>query len=159
MAFAAALGPLISGLASIGGALVSASAMNAQANSETEIATFNANEQRKAAGLAQSRGAIESEKRDKEGQRQAAIARATMAQGGAATDTGTSLLLEQEFAAQKDYNKNIAMFNAKTEQANLLNKAAATEFEGQIRSNASRASGTAALLTGFAKSLGSIKFG
>ena len=162
MAAFALIGPIISGLASVAGGLISMSAANSQADAEEKMARYNADRQREQAALAQSKGAAEAKQTEDKGRRQAALARATMAQGGAATDTGTPLLLEQEFAAETSWRANMQMANAKNEQSNLMNKAAAQEFEGQIRANASRASGTAALLSGFAgaaKSLGGSKFG
>ena len=157
MAAFALIGPLISGLASIAGGLISMSAANSQANAEESIARWNADRQREQAALAQSKGAADAAETQRKGERQAALARATLAQGGAAIDTGTPLLLEQEFASETAWRSNLQIANAKNEQANLLNKASAQEFEGQVRANASRASGTAALLSGFAgaaKSLG-----
>lgn len=158
MAFAALIGPLISGLASIGGAIMSASAQSKQADAEQEMANWNAARQREQAALAQSKGAVDAAEQEKKGRRNAALARATMAQGGAATDTGTPLLLEQEFASETMWRSNMTMANARNEQGNLMNKASAQEYEGKIRADASRASATASLLSGFAgaaKTLGS----
>lgn len=162
MAMLGAIGPLISGIASMAGAVVSAAAMSSQADAEEQMAKWNADRQREQAALEQSKGAIESDRREKEGRRQAAMARATFAQGGAQTDTGTPLLLEQEFAAETAWRSNMEMANATIQQRNLLNKAAATEYEGQIRANSSRAQASASLLSGFAgvvKGFGSSKFG
>ena len=150
MAFAAAIGPLISGIASLAGAAMSASAMSSQADAEQQMAKWNADRQREQAALTQSKGALESDEESRKGRRQAATARAAFAQSGAATDTGTPLLLEQEFASETQWRANMAMTNATIEQRNLLNKAAAQEYEGQIKANASRATGTAQLLSGFA---------
>lgn len=136
--------------------------MSSQANAEQQMAKWNADRQREQAALAQSKGALESEDQSRKGRRQAALAQAAFAQGGAATDTGTPLLLEQEFASETQWRSNMAMANATIEQRNLLNKAAATEYEGQIRANASRTQATASLLGGFAglaKGLGSSSFG
>lgn len=150
MAFAAAIGPIISGIASLAGAMVSASAMNAQAQAEQQMAKWNADRMREQAALAQAKGALEAAEQERKGKREAGIARAAFAQSGAATDTGTPLLLEQEFAAETQWRSNMAMANATIEQRNLLNKAAATEYEGQIRAQASRTQATASLLSGFA---------
>lgn len=136
--------------------------MSSQASAEQQMAKWNADRQREQAALAQSKGALESEDQSRKGRRQAALAQAAFAQGGAATDTGTPLLLEQEFASETQWRSNMAMANATIEQRNLLNKAAATEYEGQIRANASRTQATASLLGGFAglaKGLGSSSFG
>lgn len=150
MAMLGAIGPLISGMASLAGAVVSASAMSAQADAEEQMAKWNADRQREQAALEQSKGAIESARREKEGKRQAALARATFAQAGAQTDTGTPLLLEQSFAAETAWRSNMEMANATVQQRNMLNKAAATEYEGQIRANASRSQATSSLLGGVA---------
>lgn len=150
MAFAAAIGPIISGIASVAGAAMSASAMNQQANAEQAMAKWNADRQREQAALAQAKGALEADDATRKGRREAGSARAAFAQSGAATDTGTPLLLEQEFASETQWRSNMAMANATIEQRNLLNKAAATEYEGKIRADASRAQASAALLSGFA---------
>lgn len=162
MAMLGAIGPVISGVASIAGAAVSFAAMQSQADAEEKMAQWNADRQREQAAIEQSKGAIESERREKEGRRQAALARATFAQGGSQTDTGTPLLLEQEFAAETAWRSNMEMTNATIQQRNMLNKASATEYEGQIKAQSSRAQGTAALLGGLgsaAKSFGQAKFG
>ena len=162
MAFAAAIGPIISGIASLAGAAISASAMNKQASAEEQMAKWNADRQREQAALVQSKGALDAEEESRKGRRQAAMAQAAFAQGGAATDTGTPLLLEQDFASETQWRSNMAMTNATIEQRNLLNKAAAQEYEGQIRAQASRSQATASLLGGFAgavKSFGSARLG
>jgi hypothetical protein len=150
MAFAAMAGPIISGIASMAGAAASASAMNAQADGEEKVAKWNADRMREEAAWAQGKGAVDARMREKEGSKQAAKARATMAQGGSAIDTGTPLLLEQEFASETAYRSNVEMANAIKQQRTLENKAAGIEYEGKIKADASRASGRAALLGGFA---------
>ena len=150
MAMAAAIGPIISGVASLAGAMVSASAMNAQADQEEEISRWNAQRQREKAALAQAKGAQESRVKQEEGDRAMATARAAAAQGGGATDTGTPLLLQQEFAKNTFYNTEVAMFNAKVEQGDLNNDAKITEYEGQVRADATRTQATASLISGFA---------
>ena len=155
MAFAAAIGPIVSGIASIAGAAMSASAMNSQAQAEQAMAKWNADRQREQAALAQAKGALEAQEAETKGKREAGIARAAFAQSGAATDTGTPLLLEQEFASETQWRSNVQMANATIEQKNLLNKAAATEYEGTIRANASRSQASAELLKGFAGAVSS----
>ena len=150
MAFAAAIGPIVSGIASLAGAMASASAMNAQADAEEEMAAYNAARQREEAAWAQSKGALESSSKEKEGERRAAQMRATQAQGGAATDTGTTLLLEQSFAAETQWQSDVAMANANKESSTLINKSRITEYEGKIRANASRAQAKASLISGLA---------
>lgn len=156
MAFAALAGPLISGVASIAGAAASASAMNSQAKAEEQMAAWNAARYREEAAWAQGKGALDAAAREKEGAKRAATARAAMAQGGVATDTGTPLLLQETFASETAYRSNVEMANAQKQQRNLENKANITEYEGKIRADASRAQGRAALLSGFAGAAGGI---
>ncbi len=150
MAFAAAIGPIISGIASLAGAAVSASAMNSQADAEEQIAAYNAEQQRREAAWAQARGAQEAGQREKEGERKSATARAAQAQGGVATTEGSPLLLQQEFAVETMFSSNVAMANATKEQRTLEDKAKITLYEGQVRANASRAQATAGLISGVA---------
>ena len=150
MAFAAAIGPIVSGIASLAGAMVSASAMSAQADQEEAISQWNAQRQREKASLAQAKGAQEARQRQEQGDQAAAKYRAVVAQGGASTTEGTPLLMQQEFATDTFYNSNVAMFNAKTEQSDLNTKATVTEWEGKVRADGTRAKATASLIGGFA---------
>lgn len=146
MAFAAAIAPIF-GL--IGGAM-QASAMNKQADAEEKIAAWNAERYKENAAWAQGTGAVKSAQQRREGERQAAKARAAMAQGGVATDTATPLLLLREFASETAHRENVVMANAQKEQADLNNKASITLYEGKVRADATRAQAQAALLGGFA---------
>lgn len=150
MAMMAAIGPIVSGIASLAGAMVSASAMQDQAQAERDQAAYNAQRDREKASLAQAKGAQESRAREREGESAAAKHRAVVAQGGASTTEATPLLMQQEFATDTFYNSNVAMFNARTEQADLRNKASITEYEGEIRARGSEAKATASLISGFA---------
>lgn len=151
MAFAAAaIGGIVSGIASLAAASAQSSALEEQADAEEKISRYNADRKREEASYAQAKGAQESEQKEKEGRRQAAIARAARAQGGIATDSGTSLLLESEFAAETEYSVDVAMANAQREQRDFENSAKITEYEGTVRANASRAKAGAARLSGFA---------
>lgn len=150
MAFAAAAGPLISGVASIAGAAASASGMNKQAQAEEQIAAWNAARYREEASWAQSKGALDAAEREKQGRIQAAKARATMAQSGTAIDTGTPLLLDQNFASETMWRSNVEMANATKTQRDFQNKASITEYEGKVRADASRTQAKAALLGGVA---------
>ena len=150
MAFAAAIGPIIGAVASLAGSIVSASAMSAQAQQEEQIAQWNAQRQREKASLAQAKGAQEARLRQEQGEQAAAKHRAVVAQGGASTTEGTPLLMQQEFASDTFYNSNVAMFNAKSEQSDLNNKANVTEWEGKVKAQGTRAQATAALISGFA---------
>jgi hypothetical protein len=146
MAFAALAAPIF-GL--IGGAM-QASAMNKQADAEEKIAKWNADRYREEAAWAQGTGAVKSAEVLREGERQAAKARAAMAQGGVATDTGTPLLITREFASETAHRENVTMANARNDQRKLTDKANITEYEGKVRAEATRAQATASLLGGFA---------
>src|SRR5690606_9766810 len=150
ISFAAAIGPVISGIASLAGAIVSASAMSAQAAQEEELARWNADRQREEAAWAQAKGAADAAIREKEYKRAASKAKAVLAQSGASTTEGTPLLVQQEFAAEKMFASNIEMANATKQQRDMLNRAAATEWEGRIRADAARANATASLISGVA---------
>lgn len=150
MAMAAAIGPIISGIASLAGAMISARAQMQQAEMQEQIAETNAiNEERKAA-LAQSKGAIASAQKGKEYDRAAAQARAVMAQSGVSTTEGTPLLQQEDFAAQKFWDTNIVMTDAIIEQSDRQGKADITRFEGAMQAQASRAQATASLISGAA---------
>ena len=156
MAFAALIGPLISGLASIGGAILSASAQSQQADQQEQIAQWNAQRDREQAAWAQSKGAVDSYQKTREGEMQSAKARASQAEGGASTSEGSPLLLQQKFASETQWRANLAMADATNQQRNLENKASAEEYQGQVSANASRSSASASLLSGFAGGIKSI---
>lgn len=150
MAFAAAAGPIISGVASLAGAAMSASAMNSQASAEQQMSAWNAQRMREEAAWAQSKGALDAAEREKQGRQQASKARAALAQSGVAIDTGTPLLLEQNFASETAFRSDVEMANATKTQRDYLNKAAATEYEGAVKAQASRTQAKASLLGGVA---------
>lgn len=153
MAFAAAIGPIISGIASLAGAAISFAASSSQASAEEEIAAQNAAELRKKAAWEQSRGAAESHAKSREYDTKVATARAAMAQGGISTTEGTPLLLQQQFASDKWYDTSIIMANARNQQRTDMAKADIVAYEGQMRANATRSQGMAGLLSGFASGI------
>ncbi len=150
MAFAAAAGPIISGVASLAGAAMSASAMNSQASAEQQMSAWNAQRMREEAAWAQSKGALDAAEREKQGRQQASKARAALAQSGVAIDTGTPLLLEQNFASETAFRSDVEMANATKTQRDYLNKASSIEYEGAIKAQSSRTQAKAALLGGIA---------
>lgn len=156
MAFAAAIGPIIGAVASIAGAAISASAMNAQAQREEEIANYNAEMDRRKAALAQSQGALESSKLAKKYDQASAMNRAITAESGFSTTEGTPLLQQQHFAAQKMWDTNIQMADATIKQRDLLDQAQITQWEGQEKARATRIQAGASLLGGFAGAVKSI---
>jgi hypothetical protein len=150
MAFAAMAGPMISGIASIAGASASANAGKKQGDAEEKISAWNAARYREEAAWAQSKGALDAAEREKQGRRKASEARAAMAQGGAAIDTGTPLMMEQTFASETAWRSDVEMANATKTQRDFENKASITLYEGKIRADASRTQAKASLLSGIA---------
>lgn len=124
--------------------------MNKQADAEEQISKWNADRMREESAWAQSKGALDAGEREKQGRIKASEARATMAQGGAALDTGTPLLMEQEFASETMFRSDVEMANATKTQRDYINKANVTEYEGKIKADASRTQARAALLGGVA---------
>ena len=156
MAFAAAIGPIIGAISSIGGAFISAGAQNQQANQQQEIANYNAARDREQAAIAQSKGAVDSYQKTREGEINSARGRAAEAEGGAQTTDGSPLLLQQKFASETQWRSNLAMADATNSQRNLENKASVEEYQGQVQANASRTQAGASLLSGFAGGIKSI---
>lgn len=156
MAFAAAIGPIIGAVASIAGAAVSASAMQAQADREEQIANYNAEMDRRKAALAQSQGALEASKTAKKYDQAAAMNRAIFAEANISTTEGTPLLQQQQFAAQKMWDTNIQMADATIKQRDLLDQATITQWEGQEKAKSTRTMAGATLLSGFAGAVKSI---
>lgn len=155
---AAAIAPMISGVASLAGAAASASASNRQAQAEEQISQWNAARYREEAAWAQSKGSLDAAEREKQGRIKAAEARAAMAQGGAQIDTGTPLMLEQRFASETAWRSNVEMANATKTQRDFENKAEIALYEGKVRADASRTQGKAALLGGISSAVsGAVK--
>ncbi len=150
MAFAAAIGPMISGIASMAGAMASASAMNEQAAAQEEMAAWNAARERETAAYKQGEGAVKSARKKREYDEKAAAARAIGAQGGLDTTTGSLLTNEMEFAKLSRADEQIEMYKAETEKNAHLNKASIEEYEGKIKADSARSQASASLLSGFA---------
>jgi hypothetical protein len=150
MAFAAAIGPMISGVASLAGAAASASAMNAQADAEEQIAHWNAERQREKANQARGEAAVKAWEAERKGQRTAATARAVAAQSGVSTTRGSPALLDREFAAEIAWESNKATYVGETEYNDWTNKSKVTLYEGKIRADSTRAQARASLLGGVA---------
>lgn len=130
--------------------MVAASAANAQADQQEQMAQWNAARQREQAAWAQSKGALDAYQKEREGREKAAEARAAQAQGGLDTTTGSPLLLQQKFASETMWQSNVVMANADKEKSDWLNKASITEYEGKVKADALRSQAGASLLSGFA---------
>lgn len=153
MAFAAAIGPIISGIAGIAGAMISASAANDQAAAERAVAEANARELEKQAAREQSIGAQRSEQVARKAEQEQAKTRAALAQGGVSTVKGLGPLLDEEIEGLKFFNQNVEMTNAQDKQRTLEAKADITRFEGEVKARGEEAKGRAGLLGGFASAV------
>lgn len=150
MAMMGAIGGIIGGVASMAGSMMSAKAQQEGADREREISKWNAARQREEAAWAQSKGATEARQKEREVTLIAGKAAATMAQSGISTTSGTPLLLQQQFEADKVYNSRVEMANASKTQNDMMNRAAITEYEGETQARAMEAQAKATLLSGFA---------
>jgi hypothetical protein len=148
MAFAAAIGPIVSGIASMAGAMASASAANQQAEGERAAGEYNRIERYKKAAWLQSKGAADSAEKTKEYERAAATARAVQAAGGLATTEGSPLLSQMKFGEDERHKTNIIMANAITEQRQEQARGDIEKFQADVKANATQAQGQAGLLSG-----------
>lgn len=156
MAMMAAVGGLISGVASMAGAAASASAQREEAERVRQAGEYNAREYKINAAIEQSRGAGESEKEGLKGKQAVARQRAAMAQAGLTTDTGTPLLLQEETVGRTKYNQSVAMFEGLTRQRGNMARAEITKFESETQARSLENRAQATLLSGFASGVGSI---
>lgn len=153
MAMAAMLVSTVVGLV---GSFAQASAMNAQAKAQEQIAEFNARQQEIEASRRQAEGQLRGQLEEKEAQSLSARARAGFAQMGIDTTQGTPLLLEQDLAAEGQFRKNLEIASAQNEQRSLQESAKGERYEGKVRAMASRAQARASLLGGIGSAFGSI---
>jgi len=150
MAFAAAIGPIIGAIASLAGALISASAQKQAADDEERAAKWNAARDREEASYAQASGALEAKQLKREADQAASRSRAARAQSGLAGGTGSGLLLEESFESKGGFNQRVAVFNSNREAKRLENQADIGVYEGKVRANAKRAQASASIISGFA---------
>jgi hypothetical protein len=153
---------LISAVAGLAGSLAQASALNAQAKAQEQIAEFNAAQQRIEANRRQAEGAARAFQEERNAQSLAGKARAAFAQIGVDTTQGSPLLLEQDLTKEGAYRSNIAVSDAANEQRNLQEAAKATIYEGKIRAMASRSQAAASILGGIGSAfsaLSKVSFG
>jgi hypothetical protein len=147
---------LVSAVVGLAGSFMQASAMNAQAKAQEQIAEFNAKQKEVEASRRQAEGQLRGQLEEKEAQSLSARARAGFAQIGVDTTQGSPLLLEQELAAEGQFRKNLEIASAQNEQRSLQEGAKADRFEGKIRAMASRAQAKASLLGGIGSAFGSL---
>ena len=150
MAFAAMIGPIISGIAGLAGAMVSASAARDQADAERAVSAANAEELRKKASREQAIGAQESQRVADKVRQQSALTRASEAQAGLSTSEGTPLLLQGILAQKGWYEGQVAMTNAEDKQRTDLARGDIERFQGEVKASSLEKSANAGLLGGFA---------
>ena len=153
---AAAIGPAIGAVGAIVGAQAQANAHRQAGNDQRRIAEWNAARQREKSALAQSKGAANARIEREKGEHATGKYRATVAQSGGSTTESTPLLMQQIFAQEVSYNSRVAMFNAKTEQADRENEAKKNIYEGEMRARSEEAKANAALLKGYAGAASSL---
>ena len=156
MAMLAAVGGIVSGVASMAGAASSASAQRQEADNMRAAGEYNAREYRINAAIEQSKGALESEKEGLKGKAALAKQRAGMAQSGLTTDTGTPLLLQQETTGRVKYNQSVAMFEGLTKQRADNARADLTKWKADAEATAMENRASATLLGGFTSAIGGI---
>lgn len=146
----------ISAVVGLVGSFAQASAMNAQAKAQEQIAEFNARQMEIEASRRQAEGQLRGELERKEAQSLSGRARAAFAQIGVDTSVGSPLLLEQELAAEGMFRSNLEIASAQNEQRSLNENAKGERFEGKIRAMASRAQARASILGGIGSAFSSL---
>lgn len=141
-------GMLISTVVGLVGSMAQASAMNAQADAQEQIAEFNAKQKEMEASRRQAEGVLRGEMEKKEAQSLSGRARASFAQMGIDTSSGSALLLEQDLISEGEFRSGLEIASAQNEQRSLNENAKADRFQGQIAAMSSRAQAKASLLGG-----------
>lgn len=147
---------VIGAVASLAGSFMQSSALNAQAKAQEQIAEFNAKQKEVEASRRQAEGVLRGELERKDAQNLAGRARASFAQMGVDTSTGSPLLLEQELVSEGEFRSGIEIASAQNDQRSLQEGAKADRFEGQVAAMSSRAQARASLLSGIGSTFGSI---
>jgi hypothetical protein len=146
----------ISAVVGLVGSFAQASALNAQAKAQEQIAEFNARQQEIEASRRQAEGQLRGALEEREAQSLSARVRAGFAQMGVDTSQGSPLLLEQELVSEGQFRKNLEIASAQNEQRSLQESAKGERFEGKIRAMSSRAQARASLLGGIGSAFGSL---
>lgn len=149
-------GMLISAVAGLAGSVMQASALNAQAKAQEQIAEFNARQKEIEGNRRQAEGALRGELEMREAQSLSGRARAAQAQIGIDTSSGSALLLEQDIISEGAFRSSLEVASARNEQRSLREGAKAERFEGKIRAMASRSQARASLLGGLGSAFGGI---
>lgn len=156
MAMMAAIGGIVSGVASMAGAAASASAQRQEAENMRKAGEYNEREHRFNAAIRQAQGAGKSEEEGIKGRQALARQRAGMAQSGLATDTGTPALLARDTTARTKFNQSVAMFEALSEQRAENARADLARWKGEAEATALENRAQATLLSGAAQMVNSV---
>ncbi len=146
----------ISAVIGLVGSFAQASAMNAQAKAQEQIAEFNARQMEIEANRRQAEGQLRGALERKEAEALSGRARASFAQIGVDTSQGTPLLLEQELASEGAFRQSLEIASAANESRSLNESAKGERFEGKVRAMASRAQARASILGGIGSAFGSL---
>lgn len=159
MAVAALAVSVVAGLA---GSFMQYQAMNAQADAQNKIAAFNAQEKVTQANREQAAGHVRAELENREAKSMASKLRASFAQSGVETTSGSPLLLDSEIIREGAFRANVEMADAQNRERTLKEGAKIDIFEGKTRAASSRSQAKASLLGGIGSAFGSVanfKFG
>jgi len=153
---------IISVVSALAGSFVQYSAMQAQADQQEAIARYNQNEKNIQANREQAAGMARAELETRKAQRVAGRAKASLAESGGDTTSGSPLLLEQDILKEGAYRGSIEIADAQNKERTLREQGKVDLYEGKMRANASRSQASASLLSGFGNafsSLGKVAFG
>lgn len=153
MAMAAMLVSVVAGLA---GSFAQASALNAQAKAQEQIAEFNAKQKEIEASRRQAEGVLRGELEKKDAQNLSGRARAAFAQMGVDTSSGSPLLLEQDLISEGEFRSGLEIASSQNEQRSLNENAKADRYQGKIAAMSSRAQAKASLLGGIGSAFGGL---
>lgn len=144
MAFAAAIGGIISGVASAAGGMASASAYERQAEQMRLMRNWNWERRMEQAAIKQSEGAVAYAEKQREGELAKGQARAAVAEGGGSTTSSGGLRLMQDFTKRIRYLSETEQFKYLDEERNIRNQAKADWYEANIQIEAAETRATAA---------------
>jgi hypothetical protein len=146
----------ISAVVGLAGSFMQASALNAQAKAQENIANFNAKQQEIKANQVRGESAVKGELQMKEAKAQEAKARAGLAQAGLDTTSGTPSLLRDDLITTGKFQQFVTNYQGDDQSRSYKEEAKATRYEGQIRAMASRAQAQASIFSGIGSTFGSL---
>lgn len=133
MAFAAAIGGIIGGIASAAGSMAQASAYEKQADQMRAMRDWNWERRMEQAAIKQSEGAVAYSEKEREGRLAQGQARAAIAEGGGSTTQTGGLQLMQDFTKRVRYLADVEQFKYLDEERNIRNQAKGEWYEANIQ--------------------------